>query len=84
MGGTDTRAHCRCRVPIETPIFVPEKLRISASDLEAMAPAILAKVPQRRFGKPDDVAPVIAFLASSAASYVTGAQYTVGGGMEAR
>lgn len=70
--------------PIETPIFVPEKLRISASDLEAMAPAILAKVPQRRFGKPDDVAPVIAFLASSAASYVTGAQYTVGGGMEAR
>ncbi|MGE0400886.1 MAG: SDR family NAD(P)-dependent oxidoreductase [Kofleriaceae bacterium] len=70
--------------PVETPIFAPEKLRISAADLDAIAPAILAKVPLKRFGKPDDIAPVIAFLASSAASYVTGAQYTVGGGMEAR
>jgi NAD(P)-dependent dehydrogenase (short-subunit alcohol dehydrogenase family) len=69
--------------PVETPIFVPEKLRITQADLEAMAPAILGKVPMRRFGKPEEIAPVIAFLASSAAAYVTGAEYTVGGGIEA-
>jgi NAD(P)-dependent dehydrogenase (short-subunit alcohol dehydrogenase family) len=69
--------------PIETPIYAPDKLRITAAELEALGPAILAGVPSKRFGKPEEVAPVIAFLASSAASYVTGAQYTVGGGMEA-
>ena len=36
-----------------------------------------------RFGKPEEVAEVIRFLASPAASYVSGAQYTVGGGVEA-
>jgi 3-oxoacyl-[acyl-carrier protein] reductase len=40
-------------------------------------------VPTRRFGKADEVADVVAFLASANASYVSGAQYTVGGGMEA-
>jgi NAD(P)-dependent dehydrogenase (short-subunit alcohol dehydrogenase family) len=39
--------------------------------------------PRSRSRKPDEVAPVIAFLASTEASYVTGAQYTVGGGIEA-
>jgi 3-oxoacyl-[acyl-carrier protein] reductase len=44
---------------------------------------VLQLVPAKRFGKPAEVAPVIAFLASPEASYVTGAQYTVGGGLEA-
>jgi NAD(P)-dependent dehydrogenase (short-subunit alcohol dehydrogenase family) len=69
--------------PIDTPIATPEKLRITPQELEAMAPAILGMVPLARFGKPTEVAPVIAFLASTAASFVTGAQYHVGGGMEA-
>ena len=69
--------------PIETPLFSPEKLRISAPELERVGTAVLGQVPLKRFGKPEEVAQVIAFLASPAASYVSGAQYTVGGGMEA-
>jgi NAD(P)-dependent dehydrogenase (short-subunit alcohol dehydrogenase family) len=69
--------------PVETPMFSPAKLGISAGELDAMGKAILQMVPSGRFGKPEEVAQVIAFLASSAASYVNGAQYTVGGGIEA-
>jgi NAD(P)-dependent dehydrogenase (short-subunit alcohol dehydrogenase family) len=69
--------------PIETPIFDPAKLRVSKEVLDVMAPALLAQVPMARFGKPEEVAAVIGFLASRAASYVTGAQYSVGGGLEA-
>jgi NAD(P)-dependent dehydrogenase (short-subunit alcohol dehydrogenase family) len=70
--------------PIETPAYQPEKMRVSAADIEALGNTVIQMVPLARFGKADEVAPVIAFLASTAASYVTGAQYAVGGGMEAR
>jgi NAD(P)-dependent dehydrogenase (short-subunit alcohol dehydrogenase family) len=69
--------------PIETPMFSAEKLGIGGTALEELATSVLGQVPLKRFGKPEEVAQVIAFLASGAASYVTGAQYSVGGGIEA-
>jgi len=41
----------------------------------------LEKVPLRRFGYPEDVAPLVAFLCSDKASYINGACITVDGGM---
>jgi len=69
--------------PIETPMFSSEKLGIPVPAVEQLAASVLGMIPLKRFGKPEEVAQVIAFLASPASSYVSGAQYTVGGGMEA-
>jgi NAD(P)-dependent dehydrogenase (short-subunit alcohol dehydrogenase family) len=53
-----------------------EHLRSSNIDMAAG----IANFPLRRAGKPEDVANAIAFLASDAASYITGETLGVGGG----
>ncbi|MDJ0975264.1 MAG: SDR family oxidoreductase [Planctomycetota bacterium] len=67
--------------PIATPIF--DKAGFSQQEQEQMGEMITQLVPMGRFGEAEEVASVVGYLASDAASYVTGAQYTVDGGMDA-
>jgi 3-oxoacyl-[acyl-carrier protein] reductase len=42
---------------------------------------MLAQIPLGVFGKPEDVAAAVAFLASEEAGYITGHELSVNGGM---
>ena len=65
--------------PIETPIFGRTGLPKEAVD--DFAKDVLAKVPMKRFGQPEEVASTVAFLASQDASYITGVEVNVDGGL---
>ena len=48
---------------------------------DAQRDKLLERIPLGRLGAPDDIAHAVAYLASDAASYVTGATLHVNGGM---
>jgi len=65
--------------PIVTPIFGRTGLPKQAVD--EFAKEIVAQVPMKRFGQPEEVAGAVAFLASQDASYITGVEINVDGGL---
>jgi len=65
--------------PIETPIF--ERTGLPKEALDDFAKEAVSKIPLKRFGQPEEVAGVVAFLASKDASYITGVEINVDGGM---
>ncbi len=49
---------------------------------QATLARVVEKIPQRRLGRPEDVARVVRFLLEDDSSYVTGAVYSVNGGLD--
>lgn len=66
--------------PIETPAGF-ERTGLPKEAVDEFLKNIVAQVPMKRIGKPEEIAGAVAFLASSDASYMTGSEVTVDGGL---
>jgi NAD(P)-dependent dehydrogenase (short-subunit alcohol dehydrogenase family) len=64
--------------PIQTSIF--ERAGLSEEEAANVVNSLVYDVPMKRLGTPEEVAAVVAFLASSDASYITGIEIDVDGG----
>jgi NAD(P)-dependent dehydrogenase (short-subunit alcohol dehydrogenase family) len=65
--------------PIVTPIF--GRTGLTEEQIEGFKAGISDRVPMRRMGRPEEIANAVAFLASDEASYITGVELNVDGGM---
>lgn len=65
--------------PIETPFW--SKIGLPADVLQGAAEAITNQKALKRFGQPEEVAKAVLFLASTDASYITGHEIAVDGGI---
>jgi NAD(P)-dependent dehydrogenase (short-subunit alcohol dehydrogenase family) len=76
--GRKIRVNAIAPGPIATPIY--GKLDMPKETVDAFAHDILGKVPMQRFGQPEEIAGVAAFLASQDSSFITGEEILVDGG----
>jgi NAD(P)-dependent dehydrogenase (short-subunit alcohol dehydrogenase family) len=77
-GDQNIRVNCICPGDTDTGMLQDEARQLGVSDVEFLAEA--AARPLRRVGRPEDVAQAALYLASDAASFVTGSVLVVDGG----
>jgi NAD(P)-dependent dehydrogenase (short-subunit alcohol dehydrogenase family) len=72
------RINAVCPGPIATNLLAPAGLDTATQ--EQFATRTLSKIPLRRFGKPEEVAKLVAFLSGDDAAFITGSEYVIDGG----
>ena len=75
------RINCVCPSDISTPTH--QRFFASREDPEAVRRSLMERHPINRFGKPEEVAEAVLWLASDSSSFVTGVALPVDGGLTA-
>ena len=78
------RVNCVCPGTIDTPLVQRQRVGRTAEQLRQADERLKQRHPIGRMGTPEEVAAVVAFLASDEAAFVTGSAYGVDGGFTAQ
>jgi NAD(P)-dependent dehydrogenase (short-subunit alcohol dehydrogenase family) len=81
VAGSGVRVNAVCPGPIDTQMSRRITADLDPSDPTGSFERVAAKTPAGRYGRPEEVAAVVRFLASDEASYVNGAAWLVDGGI---
>jgi 2-hydroxycyclohexanecarboxyl-CoA dehydrogenase len=73
------RVNAVCPGLVETPLI--EEMRADDDFTARILQSIVNYIPFKRLGRPQEIAPLAAFLASDAASYITGQVISINGGL---
>ena len=74
------RVNAVCPAPIDTPMARELEEGFSQRDPKAAAARFAERIPMRRYGTPEEVAALVAFLCSDDAGFINGAVYPIDGG----
>lgn len=77
------RVNAVCPSPIETPMVRALEAGANPSNPAAFHERLAGTIPLQRYGEPEEVAALVAFLCSAEAVYITGGIYPVDGGATA-
>ncbi|MGE0699908.1 MAG: glucose 1-dehydrogenase [Hyphomicrobiaceae bacterium] len=79
MARSNVTVNCVCPGPTETPLLA--QFTGGGAQGEKAAEGMKRAIPLKRLGQPDDLAGMVAFLASDDAGYITGQVISVSGGL---
>jgi NAD(P)-dependent dehydrogenase (short-subunit alcohol dehydrogenase family) len=80
-GADNIRANAICPSPIETRMMRSIEAGVSAEQPEAIKNLMEGNIPLGRYGTPEEVAALVAFLCSDDARFINGGVYAIDGGM---
>jgi NAD(P)-dependent dehydrogenase (short-subunit alcohol dehydrogenase family) len=84
FGRDKIRCNAICPSPIETRMMRSIERGSNPDDPEAVHQMMAANIPLGRYGEPEEVGALVAFLCSEDAKFISGGIYTIDGGSRAR